>query len=139
MTTIGSIGAAPNPAAGSSGTSGLGNLDSEAFLNLLVAQLRYQNPMEPTDHTAMLQQTAQFTQIETLQKVLTSQQQLLGLSHASIAADLVGKEVVARTDGGEITGVVDSVRFTASGPALVIGDQQVPLDAATEIRRQVDA
>lgn len=134
MTMISNIGATPT--AGATSGSALGGMDSDAFLKLLVAQLRYQNPMEPTDHTAMLQQTSQFTQVETLQKVLTSQQQLLGLSHASIAADLVGKEIVARTTAGEVRGVVDGVRFTSTGPALLVGADTVALDAAVEIHAE---
>jgi flagellar basal-body rod modification protein FlgD len=115
--------------------AGLGALDSEMFLKLLVAQMRYQNPMEPMDATAMMQQTAQFTQVETLQQVASAQQQLLGMSQAAMAAGLVGKEVTALAmDGSHITGVVDAISFTPTGPMLSIGDQSVPMTAATEIR-----
>ena len=122
-------------AAGSTTTaSSLGGMDSEAFLQLLVAQLRYQNPMEPSDPTAMLQQTAMFTQVESMQQIARSQAQLLGLQHAGIAADLVGKHITAPTaDGGQAEGLVESVRFTASGPMLVVGEHLVPLDATQEI------
>jgi len=90
--------------------------------------------MEPTDATAMMQQTAMFTQVETLQQIATSQAQLLGLQHAGIAADLVGKHITAPTaEGGQVEGLVESVRFTASGPMLVVGDYLVPLDATQEI------
>ena len=112
-----------------------GGLDSEAFLKLLVAQLRYQNPLQPTDHSAMLQQTAQFTQIETLQQVARTQQQLLGLSHATMAGSLIGREVSAQApDGTEVGGTVEAVRFGSSGAVLVIGAHEVPLSAAVEIR-----
>jgi len=127
--------AAPAVGAQQSSATGLGALDSEAFLKLLVAQLRYQNPMEPTDPSAMLQQTSQFTQVETLQQLAKSQAQLAGLQQASMAADLVGKQVTARNpDGKEISGVVDAVRFTELGPVLVVGSENVPLSAASELR-----
>lgn len=131
MPTIGGVTAAPPPAT----ASALGGLDSEAFLKLLVAQMRYQNPMEPSDPTAMLQQTAQFTQIETLQQVAAAQQQLLGLSQVTIATDLVGSEVVATTSSGEVRGTVDGIRFTTDGPLLLIGEEEVPLHATLEIHR----
>lgn len=131
MTTIGGVSAAPPPAT----ASALGGLDSETFLKLLVAQLRYQNPMEPSDPTAMLQQTAQFTQIETLQQVATTQQQLLGLSQVAIASDLVGADVVAQTDTGEVRGTVDGLRFSTIGPVLLIGDREVPLSSTLEVHR----
>ncbi len=114
-------------------SAGLGQLDGEAFLNLLVAQMRYQDPMSPTDATTMLQQTSQFTQVETLQQVSTMQQQLLGLTQASMASDLVGREVFANTGDGELSGVVDGVRFSASGPMLAIGAHEVPLSQVTSI------
>jgi flagellar basal-body rod modification protein FlgD len=113
----------------------LGGLDSEAFLRLLVAQMRYQDPMAPADHTAMLQQTSQFTQVETLQQVSAMQQQMLGLSQAGMAAEMVGKQVTALgPDGETITGVVEGVRFTSEGPVLDVEGQEVPMQAATEIR-----
>jgi len=122
--------AAPTAAAPSAG--GLGNLGGEAFLNLLVAQLRYQNPMSPSDPSAMLQQTAAFTQVETMQRLAATQQQLLGLQRATVAADMVGKEVTAQAaDGATITGLVDGVRFTGTGPVLLLGDREVPVEQVT--------
>ena len=44
-------------------------LNQDTFLTLLVAQLKYQDPMHPADSTQFLTQTAQFTQVETLQKI----------------------------------------------------------------------
>lgn len=131
MPTIGEISAAPPPAT----ASALGGLDSQAFLKLLVAQLRYQNPMSPSDPSDMLQQTAQFTQIETLQQVATAQQQLLGLSQVTIATDLVGATVVADTPSGEVRGTVDGIRFTTQGPVLLIGDDEIPMSNTLEIHR----
>jgi len=121
------------PSQPTTSSAGLGQLDGEAFLNLLVAQMRYQDPMSPTDATTMLQQTSQFTQVETLQQVSQMQQQLLGMTQASMASDLVGKEVFADTDDGELSGVVDGVRFSGSGPMLAIGAQEVPLSQITSI------
>lgn len=130
---IGSVTAATSPTAGAS--SALGQLGSDAFLKLLVAQLRYQNPMAPTDASAMMQQTAQFTQVETLQQMAKSQQLLLGLQQVTIAADLVGKEVTAKAmDGQEVSGTVDAVRFTDAGTVLRVGERDVLLDQALEIR-----
>ena len=131
---IGDItGAAAAATAGTaSGAGSLGGLGSEAFLNLLVAQLRYQNPMAPSDPSAMLNQTATFTQVETMQRLAAAQQQMLGLQRASVAADMVGQEVTAQaTDGTQISGVVDGVRFTETGPVLLLGDREVPVENVT--------
>ena len=111
-----------------SSTTGVGGLDSDAFLQLLVAQLRYQNPMEPTDGTALMQQTAQFTTVETLQAIAAAQEQLMGFQQVSLALGLVGQKVyAAAADGTQIEGIVDGMRFTTDGPMLEIGDIEVPL------------
>lgn len=99
--------------------NGLGQLDSDAFLKLLVAQMRYQNPLAPTDATAMLEQTAQFTTVETLQAISETNQALLGFQQTSMALGVVGKLINGYSlDGNMVSGVVDTVRFTADGPFL---------------------
>ena len=107
----------------------LGALGGDTFLKLLVAQLRYQNPLEPTDGTAMLQQTAQFTTVETLQAISESQQRLMGLYEVGLAMSTVGHEVSAiDANGIVLTGTVDGLRFTSEGPMLQIDGLEVPLE-----------
>jgi flagellar basal-body rod modification protein FlgD len=120
--------------AASAAASTLGGLDGNAFLQLLVAQLKYQNPMEPTDGTQFLQQTAQFTQVETLQALADTQQQLMNLTQFSLAVGLTGKTVEAiDATGARVTGEVGGVRFTVDGPELEIGDQWLPIANVVEV------
>lgn len=74
------------------------------FLNLMVTQLKAQNPLQPTNNTEFASQLAQFTQLETLQnmqKALENQTQAnLSLTQSitnSSAAGLIGKTVRAQT------------------------------------------
>lgn len=128
--------AATAPTNAAAPSSSLGQLDSEAFLKLMVAQLKYQDPMAPSDGAAMMEQTAQFTQVETMQKLVTMQQQLMGLQQTAIGSDLIGREVSAVTDTGEaIVGIVDGLRFTDVGPRLQIGEYEVALENAESVRR----
>lgn len=115
--------------AAASNTGGLGDLGSDVFLQLLVAQLRYQNPMEPADATSMLQQTSQFTMVETLQGIADTQQQLINMSQLSAGLDMVGNEVEAvGYDGLIVNDVVDGVRFAPEGVILELGGgTEVPL------------
>jgi flagellar basal-body rod modification protein FlgD len=99
--------------------SALGQLGSDAFLQLLVAQLKYQNPMNPSDSTAMLEQTAMFTTVETLQSIAEMNQTLMGFQEVTMAMGVVGKHIEALSlEGMQIEGNVESVRFTADGPFL---------------------
>lgn len=128
-------GTTPATQSQSVGQTGLGQLDSNAFLKLLVAQLRYQNPMSPSDPSAMLGQTAQFTQVETLQALAKTQAQLATLSQTGMAAGLVGREVAAVTpEGTTLTGTVEAVRFQTTGPVLLVGGREVGLAQVSEVR-----
>ena len=60
-------------------------MDKEAFLQLLVAQMKYQDPLEPTSNTEYIAQYAQFSQVEQMQNMSNS----MDLQRAS---SLVGKE-----------------------------------------------
>ena len=73
----------------------LANLDKDAFLQLLVAQMKYQNPLSPVDSNEYLAQAAQYASVEQLENMATSQQQLYSMQLVSVATDLVGKEVTA--------------------------------------------
>lgn len=130
-TSLGAV----TPATTTASTSGVGALGPDAFMNLLIAQMRYQDPLAPSDPSAMMQQTSMLAQTEMLLQVAEAQQQLLGLTQASIAGDLVGTEITAtRADGSSLVGVVDAVRFTTQGPMLVVADEEIALGATTELR-----
>jgi flagellar basal-body rod modification protein FlgD len=110
-------------------------LDKDAFLKLLVAQLRYQDPSSPADGTAFLAQTAQFTQVERLDDVSKAMQQMLSAQLMLGASNLVGKTVsYTGSDGRSATGVVASATFSGSSPTLRVGNTDVPLSSVTEVR-----
>lgn len=116
-------------------SNALGQLDGDAFLKLLVAQLRYQNPLAPNDSGAMLEQTAQFTTVETLQAISETNQALLGFQQTTMALSVVGKTVNAISlEGLPVEGVVESVRFTADGPFLRLDTGlEIPMTNVLEV------
>ena len=116
-----------------SASNALGQLGSDAFLKLLVAQLKYQNPMDPSDGTEMLNQTAQFTQVETLQSLSKTQDQLMSIAQFSLAVGLSGQQVTAIGSEGRVTGTVESVRFTADGPLVQVAGEWLPMTAVVEV------
>lgn len=129
------IGATSTQATQQAQPTTLGGLGGDAFLQLLVAQLRYQNPMDPSDGTEFLQQTAQFTQVETLQGLADTQAQLMNLTQFSLAVGLNGKTVEAISgDGSHISGDVAGVRFTADGPELQVEAEWIPIANVLEVQ-----
>ena len=109
-------------------------LGQDTFLKLMVAQLRNQDPMNPTDSTQFLAQTAQFTSLEKMDELAQQSSQSLSAQMAFGASSLVGKSVTyTGTDGTQAQGSVASVRFSSSGPVLHIGDVDVPLDSVVSV------
>ena len=108
-------------------------MGSDTFLKLLVAQLKYQDPSKPADGTALLGQTAQFQMVEKLQLLTDQNTQMLAEQAASSAIALVGRNISYTKDGKTLSGVVGSVKLTAAGPVLEVGQTEVPLSSVTEI------
>ena len=118
----------------------LGDLGSDAFLKLLVAQLKYQNPMAPSDGASMLAQTAQFTTVETLKSIAEVNQQLMGFQKVTMALSVVGKSITAvSSDGGNVAGLVTGLRFTTDGPLLAVAGHEVPLEHVLTVSATGDA
>lgn len=104
--------------------------DKQMFLELMVAQLRYQDPLNPADSGEFLAQSAQFTALEKMQEVADRTGQLLGAQMAFGASGLVGRNVswVSAEDGvTTLTGTVDGVTFGPTGPVFDIDGTQVPI------------
>jgi flagellar basal-body rod modification protein FlgD len=111
------------------------NLGKDAFLKLLVAQLRYQDPMNPADGTAFMSQTAQFTSLEKLGDLSTTATDQLANQMMLSASNMIGRTVTyTGTDGTAATGVVTAAQFSGSVPTLRVGNTDVPLPAVTEVR-----
>jgi flagellar basal-body rod modification protein FlgD len=113
---------------GQIGSTTSGTSDKDMFLKLLVAQMKYQDPMNPTDSADFLSQSAQFTSLEKMQKVSDQTGMLLGASMAFGASGLVGRSVTYTLDDGtEGTGLVNGVTFGDNGPVLHVGAVDVPI------------
>lgn len=124
--------AAPGVTAGMFGTAGspgaTGTADKEMFLQLLVAQMRYQDPMNPTDSSQFLAQSAQFTALEKMQDVADQTAALFSAQMAFGASGLIGKQVSwTDADGATQSGSVSGVTFGVKGPVLDINGQDVPI------------
>lgn len=96
-------------------------MDKEAFLQLLVAQMKYQDPLEPTSNTEYVSQYATFSQVEQLQNMASSMDQ-------EKAAALVGKYVTMKTDTGNASGMVDYVEYSGGKTLLYINGNSYSLD-----------
>lgn len=103
-------------------TNPAGTLGKDDFLKLMVAQLRYQDPMQPTDTSAYLGQLAQFTQLEQTTNLAKSSEQSAADQRMAETIALIGR-TVTYTDaaGAAATGTVQSVQVSSTGATLTIG------------------
>ena len=105
----------PPPSAPQSATS----LDKDTFLKLLVAQMKYQNPMSPSDPQQWMAQTAQFTMVEKLDALAKSNAEVGQWQRAMSATLMVGQEITGKApDGSDIKAVVTGMKITSSGALL---------------------
>ncbi len=109
-------------------------MDGQMFLQLLVAQLRAQDPSSPMDTNAMMTQTAQLASMEQLTTMSNLTQESFSLQMRVAASSLIGKEVgYVDADGKEQKGIATSVSFANSVPMVTIGDKSIRLDAISGI------
>jgi flagellar basal-body rod modification protein FlgD len=98
-------------------------LDKDAFLKLLAAQAKSQDPMNPTDSTAQIAQLAQFSSLEQMLNVATQMGKLATSSTQQSAVQLVGHSVTWKdaSTGVTTTGNVEKVTMSSNGPLLTVG------------------
>ena len=101
-------------------------LDKDAFLQLLVAQMQYQDPLEPTSNTEFISQYAQFSQVEQMQNMAAT-------SELARATSLVGDHVYVKTTGSDgepkyIYGKVDYVAFENNKAYVSIEESLYSID-----------
>ena len=112
-------------------------LGKDAFLQLLVTQLRNQNPLEPLSNTEYIAQMAQFTSVEQLMNLATEMSALR--NNLGIASSLIGKVVewteMDSATGQPVTlqGVVESIVVRDGEPLAKVGDRELTLDMITAL------
>lgn len=130
---VGTVGAEETAKAASS-SDAFGQLGQDAFLKLLVAQMKYQDPSNPTDSTAFLAQTAQYAVVEKITAMSELNQKVLDASNAQSAASMLGKSVTWKDlSGTSHTGVVTATTFGSQTPTLTVDGKSVSLDDVTAI------
>ena len=108
--------------------------DKDMFLQLLVAQLKYQNPAKPVDQSEFMNQAATLANVEQTQAMSEAVAQSASWQRSLAASSLVGKQVTAiAADGSTVTGVVQRAALTSTEASVVIDGLSVPLTGVTSI------
>lgn len=108
------------PSSSSGSSNPTSKLGESAFLTLLSAELKYQNPLQPMNNTQFVAELAQFSQLSAVNSQTSTLQQILqavqgggsGSNSLINASQLIGK--VVTTQSGQ-SGAVTSVSQTSTG------------------------
>jgi flagellar basal-body rod modification protein FlgD len=98
-------------------------LDKDAFLKIMMAQLQNQDPLsaQSQDPTQYISELSQLTTLEQTTNLASSSAKAASEEHTVAALALLGHTVTYTTaSGSTVSGTVDKVQFTGSGPTLTV-------------------
>ncbi len=110
-------------------------VSQDEFLQLFVAQLKNQDPMDPLKGHEFIAQLAQFSSLEQLTNLNSSFEDTLKFQQLSGGSEFIGKkatffnEVTGNLDEGVIQGAITDGKAIS----VVIQDQQIPISDVTGI------
>jgi len=125
MTTVNGIGTTANI----NFTGEMKELGKDAFLQLLVTQLRHQDPLSPQDNSAFVAQMAQFSSLEQMQNLNENMERMLNLQFSISAPHFLDRYVtVADESGLPYSGRVQAIEYDWGSTFLVIDDKRYGLE-----------
>ena len=123
--TVGATNRTPSP-----------ELDKDAFMKLMIAQLQHQDPTAPQDSTAMMAQVSQMTMVEQITNLASTAAAQAKDAKLARSEALIGRTVTyLDKDKNPISGVVEKVATSGDKPALTInGVDGIDPATLTEVR-----
>ncbi|MAE66719.1 MAG: flagellar basal body rod modification protein [Phycisphaeraceae bacterium] len=98
-------------------------MESADFIRVLVSQLSNQDPFEPQDSGAMLEQLSSLRNIESQLSLQEKLEQMLVQNQISVAGALIGRRVTGLDGAGaQVEGLVSSVRVQNGKAVLGLAD-----------------
>jgi len=114
-------------------TGGADSLDYDSFLQLLIAQMKNQDPTNPTDPSQFVAQLASFSSVEQAIKTNNKLDTLNTSLALTQAEGLIGRTVAS--DDGSVTGTVAGVRVISGGAVAILDNgQELQLGAGVTVK-----
>lgn len=105
--------------ASASASGAFGNIKSEDFIKILTTELANQDPFNPQDSAALLEQLSSLRNIESQLSLQNQIASLVNQNEIAAASNLIGRLVVGRdTDNSTVEGMVTTVRIENGKPVL---------------------
>jgi flagellar basal-body rod modification protein FlgD len=122
-------------------TNDLRDVGVDQFLQLMIAELQNQDPLNPLDNSELVQQISQIREISATNQLSETLSAVLLGQNMTTASSLIGKRITALTDDIEnVEGVVDRVSVTIDDNdeatrvlRVHVGEHSIQLDNVREI------
>jgi len=137
MSQISSAASSPSADQAFGSGSALNDLNLDSFLNLMIAELQNQDPLNPLENDQLLAQISQIREVGATDRLTETLDSVLLGQNISSATNLIGAEVQALTDEGErVSGSVRRVTIDGGVPKLDLAVE--PTAAAGDIEGGVE-
>ena len=109
-------------------------LGKDAFMKMLLVQIRNQNPLDPMGNTEFIAQLAQFSSLEAMQNLQRTMTEQAAVSNLSASAALIGREIkIYGPDGEDLFGTVDGIEQFDGKVFLRVGETLVKMSEVLEV------
>jgi flagellar basal-body rod modification protein FlgD len=124
--------ATSNAASGPAGAAKTATVDYNQFLQLLIAQLKNQDPTKPMDSAQFISQLASFSNVEQSIQTNAKLDALMTSSALSQAEGMIGRQITSAD--GETSGTIAAVRIVSGGAvALLENGSEIVLEAGVTL------
>lgn len=116
------------------------SLDVNDFLRIMAAEISNQNPFGGEgggSNTDYISQLAQFTTLEQLSTITESISLMTMMGQQQYSFSLIGKPVIVRGEDGDVSGVVEKVKFQNGFAILVIDGKEYGMGQLVEVSNEL--
>lgn len=121
--------------------NGNSQLSQTAFLQLMVAQMKYQDPLQPQSNSQFMAQLAQFSTLQQMTTLAQTDSQVLQtlssiqtMDSLNLAHQMLGTQVqVTDTSGSTLSGNISAVKMVNGEPQVVVNGQPYPLTSIVQM------
>ena len=111
-------------------------MNSQMFLQLLVTQLKTQDPNSPMDSNTLITQTSQLASMQALATLSDTQTSNYSLQQRQSASQLIGLTAsYLDSAGATVSGPVTGASFGGTSPTVTIGGVSVALSSLTAVNK----
>lgn len=123
---------------GNGNTNSKNNLSVNDFLQIMAAEIKNQLPLGDDSggggsKTDYITQLAQFTQLEQIGSISDSLNTLTLMGVQQYSFSLIGKEVTVYGDEGNVSGIVEKVKFNNGHAVLIVDGKEYYLNSVLEV------